>query len=131
MYDARYAEAGPILELLGLGLAIYPIQVIRSAFTAIGKTYVAAIVSVVQAISLVCCLLAGFFMFGAHGGDREGLRERATSSRTRGPVARNPACKVRSRRNPRAPGAPQALLFRLLDSRLLGPGIDRKLYEHL
>ncbi len=67
LYDARYAEAGPILELLGLGLAIYPVQVIRSAFTAIGKTYVAAIVSIVQAISLVCCLLAGFFMFGALG----------------------------------------------------------------
>ena len=67
LYDARYAEAGPILELLGLGLAIYPIQVIRSAFTAIGETYVAAIVSIVQAISLVCCLLTGFFMFGALG----------------------------------------------------------------
>jgi O-antigen/teichoic acid export membrane protein len=67
LYDARYSEAGPILELLGLGLALYPLQLIRGAFTAIGKTHTVAMVSVVQAGAMVASLLLGFFTFGALG----------------------------------------------------------------
>lgn len=67
LYDPRYAEAGPILQLFGLGLAMYPFQLIRSAFTAIAKTRIVALVSILQAVALVCCLLAGNFLFGARG----------------------------------------------------------------
>ena len=61
LYDARYAEAGPILRLLALGLAIYPFQIIRSAFTAVGNTRTVANVTIIQAGSVVLFLLIGLF----------------------------------------------------------------------
>jgi O-antigen/teichoic acid export membrane protein len=67
LYDARYAEAGPLLRLLALGLAIYPPQIIRSAFLAVGNTRIVAMVSIVQAGSLVAFLLVGFFTAGPLG----------------------------------------------------------------
>lgn len=67
LYDPRYTQAGPILEILGLGLAIYPLQLIRGAFTAIGKTHVVATVSVVQAFSVAAFFLTGFLISGAMG----------------------------------------------------------------
>ena len=67
LYDARYAEAGPMLRLLALGLAIYPFQLIRSGFTAVGNTRTVATVTIIQAGSLVLFLLIGFFAAGALG----------------------------------------------------------------
>jgi O-antigen/teichoic acid export membrane protein len=67
LYDQRYSEAGLMLEILSLGLLIYPFQLIRSAFTAIGKTHVVAAVSVLQAASLVCCLALGYYFYGPVG----------------------------------------------------------------
>ena len=60
LYDARYAEAGPMLRLFALGLAIYPFQIIRSAFTAVGNTRMVATVTIIQAGSLVVLLLTAF-----------------------------------------------------------------------
>jgi O-antigen/teichoic acid export membrane protein len=67
LYDPRYAQAGSILEILGLGLAIYPLQLIRGAFTATGKTHIGAIGSALQALSAVASLLIGFKLAGAMG----------------------------------------------------------------
>jgi O-antigen/teichoic acid export membrane protein len=67
LYDARYSEAGPMLKILSLGLAIYPFQLIRSAFTAVGKMYVVANISIVEALSMVLLLSAGYVEFGALG----------------------------------------------------------------
>ena len=67
LYDSRYSEAGPMLQLLAIGLALYPFQLIRSAFTAIGQTYTVAAVSIIQALSLVSFLILGYLGFGVLG----------------------------------------------------------------
>lgn len=67
LYDARYADAGPILQTLAIGLALYPLQFIRSAFTAVGDTYVVAWVSIVEAFSLVSFVTIGFMVLGLSG----------------------------------------------------------------
>src|SRR5262249_15305379 len=38
LYDARYSQAGPMLQILAIALAIYPFHLIRNAFLAIGDT---------------------------------------------------------------------------------------------
>jgi O-antigen/teichoic acid export membrane protein len=67
LYDSRYASAGPVLSLLGIGLATYPLQLIRSAFTAVGKTSIVAFVSILQAASLITLMIAGYFIAGSLG----------------------------------------------------------------
>jgi O-antigen/teichoic acid export membrane protein len=67
LYDSRYSQAGPMLQLLAIGLALYPFQLIRSAFTAIGQTYTVAAVSIIQALSLVSFLILGYLGFGVFG----------------------------------------------------------------
>jgi O-antigen/teichoic acid export membrane protein len=67
MYDARYSEAGPMLRILSIGLAFYPFQLIRSAFTAIGQTYVVATISIIEAVSMSVLLFIGYTEFGSLG----------------------------------------------------------------
>jgi O-antigen/teichoic acid export membrane protein len=67
LYDQRYSDAGPMLQILSFGLLIYPFQLIRSGFTATGKANVVAWISIIQAISLIICLGAGFHFFGTIG----------------------------------------------------------------
>jgi len=67
LYDPRYADAAPMLQWLALGLFLYPFQIIRSAFTAIGRTRTVATVSIIQAVSLIACMLVGFAAFGQLG----------------------------------------------------------------
>ena len=67
LYDARYSQAGIMLQILALGTVIYPVLTIRNAFVAVGDTHVSAAVSVLQAISLVACMTIGFFAFGMLG----------------------------------------------------------------
>jgi O-antigen/teichoic acid export membrane protein len=67
LYDARYSGAGPMLEILAVGLALYPLLIIRSAFTATGDVRTVAIVSIVQAVSLVFCIVIGFMAFSSLG----------------------------------------------------------------
>jgi O-antigen/teichoic acid export membrane protein len=67
LYDPRYSQAGPMLQLLAIGLALYPFQLIRSAFTAVGQTYTVAAVSIIQALSLVSFLILGYLGFGVLG----------------------------------------------------------------
>jgi len=56
-----------MLQTLATGLALYPLQFIRSAFTAVGKTYIVASVSIVEAASLITFMVAGFMAFGITG----------------------------------------------------------------
>jgi O-antigen/teichoic acid export membrane protein len=67
LYDTRYAQAGPMLQLLAITVALYPLQLIRSAFTATGHTYVVAAVSVIDAVFQVLSLILGFLAFGVLG----------------------------------------------------------------
>jgi len=67
LYDSRYSESGLMLEILSLGLLIYPLQIIRSAFTAVARANLVAWVSVVQAVALLACLSAGYHFGGVFG----------------------------------------------------------------
>ena len=67
LYDARYADAGPMLQTLAIGLAFYPLQFIRSAFTAVGETHLVASVAIVEAVSLITFMVFGFMAFGITG----------------------------------------------------------------
>jgi O-antigen/teichoic acid export membrane protein len=67
LYDSRYSLAGPMLQILAISLAIYPLQLIRSAFTAIGQTYTVAAVSIISATSLIIFLMVGYLTFGVLG----------------------------------------------------------------
>lgn len=67
LYDQRYSEAGLMLKILSFGLLLYPFQLIRSAFTAVGKTNIVAWVSILEAASLGACLSSGFYIYGAIG----------------------------------------------------------------
>src|SRR5262249_24954198 len=59
LYDPRYFQAGAILQILAVGLAIYQFHLIKNAFIAAGDTRIAAIYSVIQAISIVSCIVIG------------------------------------------------------------------------
>jgi O-antigen/teichoic acid export membrane protein len=67
LYDQRYAEAGSMVQILAIGLAIYPCSLIRSAFTVMGDTHIVAGVSAVQAVSMLVCMTGGFFIAGPLG----------------------------------------------------------------
>jgi O-antigen/teichoic acid export membrane protein len=67
LYDERYSQAGTMLEILAVGLMIYPFLVVRSAFTATGDTHIVAGVSILQAISLLSFMAIGFLSLGPLG----------------------------------------------------------------
>ena len=67
LYDARYSGAGSMLQILAVGLAVYPFQLIRSAFTAVGDTHVVASLSILQAVALLVLMLGGYVVFGSWG----------------------------------------------------------------
>jgi O-antigen/teichoic acid export membrane protein len=67
LYDPRYWQAGSMLQLLAVGTAIYPSYQIRSAFTATGDTHIPASISILQAVSLILCMVIGYVVFGMWG----------------------------------------------------------------
>jgi O-antigen/teichoic acid export membrane protein len=67
LYDPRYAQAGLIVQLLAIGLAIYPSYLIRSAFIVAGDTHILAAMSGLQAASMMLCLVGGFAIGGTFG----------------------------------------------------------------
>jgi hypothetical protein len=67
LYDTRYSDAGLMVQILAIGLALYPLQCIRSAFTVIGETNTVAAVSIVEAVSLIGCMVGGFVVMGVPG----------------------------------------------------------------
>jgi O-antigen/teichoic acid export membrane protein len=67
LYDARYAQAGLMLQILALGIVSYPFAIIGSAFTATGDTHITAYVSILKAASLIAFVVIGFYGFGILG----------------------------------------------------------------
>ncbi len=67
LYDQRYSEAGLMLQILSFGLLVYPFQLIRSAFTAVGRTDVVAWISILQAVCLVAGMSLGYYLCGPLG----------------------------------------------------------------
>ena len=68
LYDPRYAQAGPMLQILAIGLAIYPFLIIRSAFAATGETHIFAGITVLLSVSLLLFVAIGFWVSGPLGG---------------------------------------------------------------
>jgi O-antigen/teichoic acid export membrane protein len=67
LYDQRYAEAGLMVQILAIGLAIYPCGLIRTAFIVVGDTYIGAGVSAVRAVSMILFTTGGFLVAGPLG----------------------------------------------------------------
>jgi O-antigen/teichoic acid export membrane protein len=67
LYDERYVDAGPMLQLLAISLVMYPSSLISSAFPLTGSPQTSAVVSAVQAVSLFACMAGGFVLEGAIG----------------------------------------------------------------
>jgi O-antigen/teichoic acid export membrane protein len=67
LYDPRYSQAGSMLQVLSIGIAIYPLYQIRTAFTATGETHIPAGISILQAVSLIAAIVTGFVVFGTWG----------------------------------------------------------------
>ena len=67
LYDDRYRLAGPMLQILGIGLALYPLLLIRSAFTIDGDTHIVAGISLLQAVCLIGFITIGFLAAGPLG----------------------------------------------------------------
>ncbi len=67
LYDARYAQAGIMLQILALSMVIYPFLMIRNAFTATGDTQISAFISIMQACCLMASVVIGFFAWGTLG----------------------------------------------------------------
>jgi O-antigen/teichoic acid export membrane protein len=57
LYDPRYAQAGLMVQLLAIGLAIYLLYLIRNAFAVVGDTHIFAGVSILQAASMLLCMV--------------------------------------------------------------------------
>jgi O-antigen/teichoic acid export membrane protein len=67
LYDPRYAQAGLMVRILAVSMAIYPAYIIRNAFVATGDTYVIAGLSLLQAVSLILSMILGFVLGGPIG----------------------------------------------------------------
>jgi O-antigen/teichoic acid export membrane protein len=67
LFDDRYADAGHMLQILGVGLSTYPALFIGGVFTVNGEPHVVAMVSILRAISLITCLILGYVIAGISG----------------------------------------------------------------
>lgn len=80
LYDSRYHDASQMLRLLSISLVLYPFLLIRGAFAAIGEAHVIAWISVLQAISLVVCMMVGYWLTGPIGAIFGGVASKAIPS---------------------------------------------------
>lgn len=67
VFDLRYADAGPMVQILAVGIIAYPANFIAGAFTAHGEPWVVAVTSILRATSLVICIAAGYLLGGFLG----------------------------------------------------------------
>lgn len=67
LYDARYAEAGWILEVLAVGLMAIPLQLATYTFLALGKPWMNSTVSAIGTVLLFVVMPAGFYFLGIKG----------------------------------------------------------------
>jgi hypothetical protein len=56
-----------MIQILAVGLVLYPSLLIGSAFTANGEPRISALLSVVQALTLTPALAIGYVLFGTVG----------------------------------------------------------------
>jgi O-antigen/teichoic acid export membrane protein len=67
LFDQRYADAGQMLQILSIGLISYPALFVAGLFTVVGEPRIAAIASILQAVSLIGSLLVGHIIAGTLG----------------------------------------------------------------
>jgi O-antigen/teichoic acid export membrane protein len=67
LYDARYQQAGPVLEILGLALFAYPLRVATQAFLALGLARVYFQLHFIRIAALLLGVPIGFNLFGING----------------------------------------------------------------
>jgi O-antigen/teichoic acid export membrane protein len=67
LYDARYAQAGWMVEVLASALVIAPFQVSIQCFMALGKPQLNSSIFAVRLVSLFVAMPVGFHFFGLPG----------------------------------------------------------------
>jgi O-antigen/teichoic acid export membrane protein len=67
LYDARYAPAGPMLQILSFGLLFARYRLAQKAYVSLGRPDYEAITNVVRVISLFVLVPGLFYTFGIHG----------------------------------------------------------------
>ena len=67
LYDDRYLAAGWMLEILAFSLIMYPMQIIGSSFAASGEIQKQAMLSIMNAFSLILLTLVGYGLAGFAG----------------------------------------------------------------
>lgn len=67
LYDSRYAEAGPMLQVLSVTLVALRYQIADQCFLALGKPNLLTMLNLIRAVSLYVLVPLGFHWFGFDG----------------------------------------------------------------
>jgi O-antigen/teichoic acid export membrane protein len=67
LYDQRYLDAGWMLQILALALITYPMQMIGTGLLAAGEMSKFALISIINAVSLVILISIGYWIGGLPG----------------------------------------------------------------
>jgi O-antigen/teichoic acid export membrane protein len=68
LYDARYADAGWMLQVLAFGLLTLPFHLATQSFIALGMPKLLSAIILVRLAALLCFIPIGFATFGLQGG---------------------------------------------------------------
>jgi len=68
LYDARYAMAGPILTILGLGAIVAAFHhASENLLVASGRTHVVLVANIIRLCTIIPAALLGYYFFGFYG----------------------------------------------------------------
>ncbi len=67
LYDNRYVDAGPILEILALGMIAARYQLVNHCYNALGKPNINTLVYVVQVVSFYLLVPAAYHLYQFNG----------------------------------------------------------------
>jgi O-antigen/teichoic acid export membrane protein len=67
LFDERYVGAGQMVSILGIDLLVFPTLLIGVAFTASGVPQMGALISGIQASSLIASMIGGYLLAGEWG----------------------------------------------------------------
>lgn len=67
LYDARYAAAGGILEILSIALVTVPVRIATQAFLALGVESVYFVINATRVVALFVALPVGYYFGGFNG----------------------------------------------------------------
>jgi O-antigen/teichoic acid export membrane protein len=67
LYDARYADAGWMLQILAVGLIAAPFQIASQTFMALGKPKLNTLILVLRLVTVIVAMPVGFRLFGLPG----------------------------------------------------------------